>query len=128
MRLVSQLFWIFIFSFIGEAFSILCSDIIAIPGSVIGMLLLFIALHYKWIRIRQIDEAGSWLSDNMAVFFVPAGVGLMTQFDALKGNTWWQLLIIIIISTLLMLALVSKIVQLLLDKSKTQKTGDDFHV
>lgn len=110
MKLVKQLFWIFLFSFIGEIISVLISGIVAIPGSVIGMVLLFIALHYHWIELHQVEEVGTWLTDNMAILFVPAGVGLLTHFEVLS-SVWWQLIIIMIITVFALLIAVGWIVQ-----------------
>lgn len=110
MKILKQLFWIFLFSFLGEIGSILISRFVAVPGSVLGMIFLFLALHFKWIRIDQVDEVGSFLTDNMAILFVPAGVALMTNFDIL-ANVWWQLLFIMVVTTALMMAFVGWIVQ-----------------
>lgn len=110
MKIYKQLFWIFLFSYLGEIVSAAISSFIAIPGSVIGMVLLFIALHTNILRLEQVDEIGTWLTDNMGIFFVPAGVGLMANFGVL-ANTWWQLLIIMAVTTVLMMAFVGKIVQ-----------------
>lgn len=130
VKIIKQLFWIFLFSFIGEGVSALIASFIAIPGSVIGMILLFIALHFKWIQIKQVDEVGTWLTDNMGIFFVPAGVGLMANFGVL-ANSWWQLLIIMGITTVLMMMFVGRIVQSV--KRRTEKTtvmvkGERSHV
>ena len=51
-----------------------------IPGSVCGMILLFIALTLKWIRPHDVDKAASALTRNMALFFVPASIGLMHEY------------------------------------------------
>lgn len=120
MKIIKQLFWIFLFSFIGELFSSLIASLIAIPGSVIGMVLMFVALHFKWIKIEQVDEVGTWLTDNMAIFFVPAGVGLMSNFHIL-ANSWWQLLIIMAVTTVLMMMFVGRIVQSV--KRRTEETS-----
>lgn len=74
------------------------------------MILLFFALHFNWIRMGQVDEVGTWLTDNMGIFFVPAGVGLISNFGVL-ANTWWQLLIIMAVTTVLMMAFVGRVVQ-----------------
>ncbi|WP_373470550.1 CidA/LrgA family protein [Carnobacterium alterfunditum] len=118
MKIIKQLSWIFLFSFLGEVISTLIASFIAIPGSVIGMVFLFLALHFKWIRIKQVDEVGTWLTDNMGIFFVPAGVGLMSNFGVL-ANTWWQLLIIMAVTTTLMIGFVGKVVQTI--KWRTEK-------
>ena len=44
-----------------------------IPGSVIGMMLLFTALCLKWVKPERIKPVARFLCDNMALFFVPAG-------------------------------------------------------
>ncbi|MGX7025702.1 CidA/LrgA family protein [Vagococcus hydrophili] len=103
---MKQLFVIFLFSFLGE----IVSKIIPIPGSVIGMVLLFFALHFKWIKMEQVEDTGHWLINNMGLFFVPAGVGLMANFEMLK-DIWWQLLIIMVITTGLMIVFVGRVVQ-----------------
>lgn len=74
------------------------------------MVLLFFALHFNWLKMAQVDEVGTWLTDNMAIFFVPAGVGLMTNFDVLS-ESWLQLLIIMVVTTAVMMWFVGKIVQ-----------------
>ena len=118
MKIYKQLFWIFLFSLMGEIVSAIIASFIAIPGSVIGMVLLFIALHTKILRLEQVDEVGTWLTDNMGIFFVPAGVGLMANFGIL-ADTWWQLLMIMVVTTILMMAFVGRIVQFI--KRKVEK-------
>ena len=110
MKIINQLSWIFLFSLIGEVLSILIASFIAIPGSVIGLVLLFLALQLNVLKVEQVDEVGTWLTSNMGIFFVPAGVGLMTNFGVL-ANTWWQLLIIMVVTTILMMIFVGKVVQ-----------------
>lgn len=116
MRIIKQLLWIFLFSLLGEILSGVMSTIVAIPGSVIGMVLLFLALHFKVLKMEQVDEVGTWLTDNMAIFFVPAGVGLMTNFDVL-AQSWLQLLIIMVVTCGAMMLFVGKLVQRFKDKS-----------
>lgn len=110
MKIIKQLSWIFLFSLIGEVLSILIASFIAIPGSVIGLVLLFLALQLNVLKVEQVDEVGTWLTNNMGIFFVPAGVGLMTNFGVL-ADTWWQLLIIMVVTTILMMVFVGKVVQ-----------------
>ena len=124
MKIIKQLFWIFLLSLLGEGVSILISNFVAIPGSVIGMILLFIALHFGWIKLSQVDEVGTWLTDNMAILFVPAGVGLMTNFELL-GDVWFQLLIIMVVTVSIMMCFVGTLVQKIMGKAgqKVKKTG-----
>lgn len=110
LKIFSQLFWIFLFSLLGEILSAIISPFIPIPGSVIGLVLLFFALHFNWIEMDKVKEVGTWLTDNMGLFFVPAGVGIMAHFGIL-ANTWWQLLIVIFVTVILMMIFVGRVVQ-----------------
>ncbi|HJA89456.1 MAG TPA: CidA/LrgA family protein [Candidatus Jeotgalibaca merdavium] len=131
MKIIKQLFWIFLFSLLGEIVSKAIASVVAIPGSVIGMVLLFIALHFKWLKMEKVDEVGTWLTDNMAIFFVPAGVGLMTNFDVL-AEVWYQLLIIMVVTTAIMMWFVGSLVQKIkavTDKKDQQlQEGSDANV
>lgn len=120
MKIIKQLFWIFLFSFIGEFFSLILARFMPIPGSVIGMILLFLALHFNLLALSAVDEVGNWLTDNMAIFFVPAGVGLMTNLGVL-ADFWFELLIIALITTIVMLGFVGLIVQKLNIKKGIEK-------
>lgn len=120
MKIIMQLFWIILFSLIGEIVSVAMISFVAIPGSVIGMILLFLALHYNLLKLSQVDEVGSWLTDNMAILFVPAGVGLMTNFDVL-AESWLQLIVIMFVTTILMMIFVGKVVQTIMKKDQKSK-------
>lgn len=75
--------------------------------------------------MEQVEEVGDWLTDNMAIFFVPAGVALMTNFDVL-ADTWWQILIIMVVSTVFMMIFVGKVVQSVKQRTeKKRNTGGD---
>lgn len=67
-----------------------------IPGSVIGMLLLFACLCMKWIHPHQIRAAATALTSNMSFFFVPAMVGIMEQWQIIRLNLagWLGILVL----------------------------------
>lgn len=49
-----------------------------IPGSVIGMVLLFILLSTGILKLKWIDLASSFLLKHLIFFFIPITVGIMT--------------------------------------------------
>ena len=75
----------------------------AFPASVIGMILLFICLLTGVLKIEHIQEKADFLLENMAFFFVPAGVSIINYFDVLE-STWIQLVVICVISTVVTFA------------------------
>lgn len=126
MKIYKQFFWIFLFSALGELVSLLLEPIILIPGSVLGMILLFLALQLSWLKLEDVEDVGNFLTDNMALFFVPAGVGMMTNFD-LIGQIWWQLLLIIIVSVAGLLIIVGKTVAYIKGKTDQDQTRSQEH-
>jgi holin-like protein len=83
-----------------------------IPGSVIGLLLLFVALYTRVIKIHMIEETCEFLLSHMSFLFIPAGVGLMTSFDLLKGKLI-PILAIAFISTILVWMVTAVVVKYL---------------
>ena len=99
MKLLKQLSVIAGFSIIGEIISYLLKELldIFIPGSLIGMIILFILLTTKVIKYDFVDDVGEFFVNNMGFFFVPVAVSIMNYFGILVP-IWWKLLLIIIIS------------------------------
>lgn len=81
-----------------------------IPGSVIGMILLFIALCLKIVKPGHIKPVAKFLCDNMALFFVPAGVGIINTMDILS-EYWQAVLVACAVSTVLVLIVVASMQQ-----------------
>ena len=82
-----------------------------IPGSVVGMLLLFLSLMTGIVKDSQIREVASFLTDNMTIFFLPAFMGIMDLWGILKLNlvAW---LSVVILSTVLVLVSTGAVQQL----------------
>lgn len=73
---------ILLFLVAGKLTAILLS--LPVPGSIIGLLLLFVALSTGLLPQRYLQPAASQLLNNITLLFVPAGVGLMQYGDVLK--------------------------------------------
>ena len=115
MKILNQLGIILIIGLIGELISSLISSVILIPSSVIGMILLFLLLQFKVIKLESIETVSDFLLSNMAIFFVPAGVSLITSIDIIKENIL-SLIVIISISTILVMYFTGKIVDIMISK------------
>ena len=83
-----------------------------IPGSVCGMLLLFAALCLRIVQPASVQGVSRALTANMAVLFVPAGVGIMAQYNLIAQN-WVGIITITLAATILVLLSVGGSVQLL---------------
>lgn len=83
--------------FLGNVMEVLFK--LPIPGTVLGLILLFAALYTRIIKIEMVEDICDVLISHMAFLFVPAGVGLITSLGILKGKVI-QFTLIIIISTI----------------------------
>ena len=110
MKVLRQFGTILIILLLGEG--IRMSTGISIPGTVIGMVILFILLMTKVIKLENIDMISKFLLDHLAFLFVPAGVGLISSLDVI-GEAWLPIMMIVIISTVLVVGVTGWTVQLL---------------
>ncbi len=83
-----------------------------LPGPVVGMLLLFIALRVRGSVPNSLQVTSAEILQHLSLLFVPAGVGVMVQF-ALIRQSWLPLLAIVGGSTLLTMAATAWTLQLL---------------
>lgn len=106
LKIIKQIFIILLFYVIGEVLSILLSNIftkIYFPGTILGLIIFLLFLLNKKIKIvklEDVDEVGSFLTNNMAFFFIPAAVSVVEYFEVLQAN-FIKIVVIIIISLLI---------------------------
>lgn len=82
MKLIKQFAIIFSIYSISDIF---CKSLkLAIPGNVIGMLLLFVLLMTGIIKENHIDKASDILISNMSLLFVPATLAIMEEYKYIK--------------------------------------------
>lgn len=100
-RALSGLAILLAFQFAGEAVARLLPW--PIPGNVVGMALLLAGLSIGAIQLAWVEAAAQVLLSRMALFFVPAGVGIMAYRDLL-GREWLPISAAVIASTVAVLA------------------------
>lgn len=112
-----QIGWLLGFWLLGEIIVHLLNW--AIPGSIVGMILLTLALEFKVIKLEQVEDVSDFLIRNMAFFFVPPGVGLMVNLDLIADN-WFAITMATILSTILVLLVTGFVAQI--GRRKTPET------
>jgi holin-like protein len=83
-----------------------------VPSNAVGMLVLFLLLHFGVLRLDQIDAAAALFVRHLAFFFIPIAVGLMAYRDLL-ATTGAALLVVIAASALIGMLVAGLVVQLL---------------
>ena len=89
---------------------------------VIGMILLFILLCVHILKVDHTREKSDFLLENMAFFFIPAGVSIINYFDVLK-NWVVQLIVICVVSTVVTFAVTAYSMKLPLYLMQKKKSG-----
>ena len=87
----------------GEVVSQFIKNIINIPGSILGIIILFLLLQFKIISEEKIKDVADFLLGNMGIFFIPAGVSLIQSLGLIKENAILLLSCIILINIAVMI-------------------------
>ena len=101
---------IFLFLILGKIVSAYLP--IRFPGSIIGLVLLFIALSTSLIKSEWIMISGNFILKYMALLFIPIGVGLLNYFELIINN-WIVILCSIFFTTLFILLIIGHFYQFL---------------
>ena len=75
------------------------------PASLYVMLIFTALLHYRFLNAKRVKACIEWAITNMAVCFVPAGVGIINHYELIK-NHGIMLVTIIFLTTFLLLTFV----------------------
>ena len=117
MKLYVQLMIIFMISLVGEGISSVFH--LPVPGSIIGLVLLFLALQFKLLRLRLISMVGNFLLANMTILFLPPAVGIMDKFQVIAPYLL-PIILIVLGAIVLNVCVIAVVVQLI----KTRFEGD----
>ncbi len=85
---------------------------VPIPSSIVGMILLAVALKLRVVREMWVNKISDFLVKNLGFFFVPAGVGVMNCFG-LISEQWLPIAGASVVSTFLIIAFTGRIHQLI---------------
>lgn len=84
MNYIFQLAIIFGISFIGEVLNALLP--LPVPASVYGLVILFLLLCTKIIKLEQVETVSEYLMAIMPLFFIEPTVGIMNSYGLVKGK------------------------------------------
>jgi len=119
LRIIVQIGVLFLFFLIGLGIQKLFNLII--PGSVIGLVLLFLCLFFNIVPEAWVKDGAGFMTRHLILFFIPATVGIMNYFDLFIGSGY-MLVIITIISSLIVLVTAGLV------SEKLARRKDSHHV
>lgn len=121
-QIIVQVAIIIVISYIGS----LLQDLLHIPlaGSIVGMILLYLLLEFKILRINWISEGAEFLLSTMVFFFIPSVVGIMDVFSNITKSYIIFFLLIIVGTSFV--ALVSGYIAEKMVKEPNTKKGNEL--
>ena len=102
MKIVVQLAIIFAITLAGGTISAYLP--IPIPGSVIGLILLFVLLMLRILKKEQIADTATFLVRNFSLFFIPSGVMLLRVYPDIIDELFLFLVVVIVSAILTFLS------------------------
>ncbi len=99
-----------LFSLLGEALERFLH--VPLPGSVLGLVLLVLALQTGLVRRAWVERAAGALGDRMALFLVPAAVAVFAEAGAFSASLV-PIVVASVLSAVLVFAVVGRVAQAL---------------
>ena len=95
MNALRGMVWLLVFQSVGE---MLARGLrLPLPGPVIGMVLLLLALRWPAVQ-KPVAECAGFLLSHLSLLFVPVGVGVMTHLS-LVSQYGLRMLAVVVLST-----------------------------
>ena len=116
MKYLYQFLIIIGFTFLGEMLSLLIP--LPIPAAVYGLVLLFLVLQLKIVKLSQVQACGNWLIGIMGILFVAPTVNLIDSWSQIAPNL--VSIAVIVVSTTVLVFAVSGLVTRLFTRKEDQ--------
>ena len=94
---------------------------LGLPGPVIGLVLLLLALQAPWVR-APIQAGAEVLLANLSLLFVPIGVGVITHLE-LVSRYGVRVMVVIVLSTWIGLVVTALVLRALLPSPTSTSTN-----
>ncbi len=109
--MLSALTQLLVFQLVGEVVARWLA--LPVPGPVLGMLFLFIALAVRGGPGQELQSTSQNLLQHLSLLFVPAGAGIMVHLHRVSDE-WLPLLLSLLISTAATLVVTALVMKLLM--------------
>ena len=97
-----------VFAFLGELLHHFIP--LPIPASIYGIVLLFLALETKILKVSDIKETSSFLIAIMPLMFLPPAVGVIESWNLLR-ESWFPYVVVTLISTIVVMGVSGRVTQ-----------------
>ncbi|MFB3164635.1 CidA/LrgA family holin-like protein [Neobacillus sp. 179-J 1A1 HS] len=106
--IVIQVLFIHVFLFLGTALKEVIP--LPIPGSMFGLILLFLALYFRIVKLEWVEKGAKWLMAELLLFFVPSAVEIV-NYDEILSLQGAEIVLLIGISTVIVLGMTALVAE-----------------
>ena len=124
MKYLTQFLRILAFTLAGELLQRLVP--LPIPASVYGLVLLFAALNTGLVKLEQVKDAGGFLSSILPILFVSPAVGILDNWEAIRGALI-PILALTLLSTVLTFGIAGRATQAMMGKEEKPNDASGEH-
>lgn len=115
MKFLRQFMIILAISFVGEVLKYIIP--LPIPASIYGLVILFVALETRLIKLSSVKDTAKFLIEIMPLMFIPAGVGLLDSWGVLQPVIL-PVAVITIVSTIIVMGVSGVVTQAVIRRQK----------
>ena len=100
LLIAGQILFLHVFLLIGIGIKMIVT--IPIPASMIGLIVLFITLKIKIVKIEWVEKGAAWLLAELLLFFIPSAVGIV-NYNEILNVKGMETVLLIAISTFIVM-------------------------
>ncbi|MBQ7434004.1 MAG: CidA/LrgA family protein [Lachnospiraceae bacterium] len=123
MKYVKQIGIIMTLSFAGEVLHEIVP--LPVPANIYGIVLLFLCLECKVIKVSAVREVSKILIELMPLMFIPAAVGLIDTWGLIQ-NAWMAYLVTTVVSTFVVLFVAGHVTQFVIRRTRAKAQADEL--
>ena len=120
LRIIMQILLLTLIALVGDFIS--QSFNLKIPGSIIGLILLFILLELKIVKLSWVELGAGWLLAELLLFFIPSAVGIIQYKDLMMDNGY-KMVLVIIVSLIVVMTAGGTISEFIINRHKSRRDG-----
>lgn len=118
LRIILQVLLLILISMAGDFIS--AAFHLKIPGSILGLVLLFVLLTLKIVKLSWVELGASWLLAELLLFFIPSAVGII-QYKTLMVDDGYKMVLVITLSLIVVMVAGGTISEFIINHHKSRR-------
>ncbi|MDR0124029.1 MULTISPECIES: CidA/LrgA family holin-like protein [Bacillus] len=91
-----------------------------IPGTILGILVIFLLLHFNIIKLKWIELGAVWLLGELLLFFIPSAVGVI-DYGKLLSQSGTSIVLVVLLSTFVVMLSTGMMTQMIAKRKERKK-------